>query len=391
MNVIKKLFIKNYRNVNDQKVRLSYGRVAGTIGIICNIFLFAIKILIGIFTASITIVVDAINNLTAAGSSVLTFVGFKLASKPADRKHPFGHAKYENVMGLIISIITLVVGIIFVKSCIEKIIAPVDLIINFWTYLILGVAILVKIFMLLMYRNFAKSIDSEALRASANDSKLDIITSSTILVSMIIMGIFKLNIDGYVGLAVSIFVIYSGTKQILQTISPLISEKPERELVNKIKKTLLSFDGVESLHDLLIHSYGVDSTFASVHIEVPASSNLLDVHELIDKIERYFEDTLNINLTIQVDPIDKENPKTKAIYNKVKTTIKDINSKLSIHSLRVIYGKDRIKVLFDITEDYDINLKKIDVNNILQNAFRDKNQDTNETYEFIFTIDKPMV
>ena len=391
MNVIKKLFIKNYRNVNDQKVRLSYGRVAGTIGIICNILLFAIKILIGIFTASITIVVDAINNLTDAGSSVLTFVGFKLASKPADRKHPFGHAKYENVIGLIISIITLVVGIIFAKSCIEKIIAPVDLIINFWTYLILAIAILVKIFMLVMYRNFAKSIDSEALRASANDSKLDIVTSSTILVSMIIMGIFKINIDGYVGLAVSIFVIYSGIKQILETISPLISEKPERKLVNKIKKTLLSFDGVESFHDLLIHSYGVDSTFASVHIEVPASSNLLDVHELIDKIERYFEDTLNINLTIQIDPIDKENPKTKAIYNKVKSTIKDINSKLSIHSLRVIYGKDRIKVLFDITEDYDINLKKIDVNNILQNAFRDKNQDTNETYEFIFTIDKPMV
>lgn len=387
MNVIKKLFIKNYRNVNDQKVRLSYGRVAGTIGIICNIFLFAIKILIGIFTASITIVVDAINNLTDAGSSVLTFVGFKLASKPADRKHPFGHAKYENVMGLIISIITLVVGIIFAKSCFEKIIAPVDLIINFWTYLILIIAILVKIFMLVMYRNFAKSIDSEALKASANDSKLDIVTSSTILVSMIIMGIFKINIDGYVGLAVSIFVIYSGIKQILETISPLISEKPERKLVNKIKKALSSFDGIESFHDLLIHSYGVDSTFASVHIEVPASSNLLDVHELIDKIERYFEDTLNINLTIQIDPIDKENPKTKAIYNKVKSTIKDINSKLSIHSLRVIYGKDRIKVLFDITEDYDINLKKIDVNDILQNAF----QDTNETYEFIFTIDKPMV
>ena len=387
MNVIKKLFIKNYRNVNDQKVRLSYGRVAGTIGIICNIFLFAIKILIGLFTASITIVVDAINNLTDAGSSVLTFVGFKLASKPADRKHPFGHAKYENVMGLIISIITLVVGIIFAKSCFEKIIAPVDLIINFWTYLILVIAILVKIFMLVMYRNFAKSIDSEALKASANDSKLDIVTSSTILVSMIIMGIFKINIDGYVGLAVSIFVIYSGIKQILETISPLISEKPERKLVNKIKKALSSFDGIESFHDLLIHSYGVDSTFASVHIEVPASSNLLDVHELIDKIERYFEDTLNINLTIQIDPIDKENPKTKAIYNKVKSTIKDINSKLSIHSLRVIYGKDRIKVLFDITEDFDINLKKIDVNNILQNAFQDKK----ETYEFLFTIDKPMV
>ena len=387
MNVIKKLFIKNYRNVNDQKVRLSYGRVAGTIGIICNIFLFAIKILIGLFTASITIVVDAINNLTDAGSSVLTFVGFKLASKPADRKHPFGHAKYENVMGLIISIITLVVGIIFAKSCFEKIIAPVDLIINFWTYLILVIAILVKIFMLVMYRNFAKSIDSETLKASANDSKLDIVTSSTILVSMIIMGIFKINIDGYVGLAVSIFVIFSGIKQILETISPLISEKPERKLVNKIKKALSSFDGIESFHDLLIHSYGVDSTFASVHIEVPASSNLLDVHELIDKIERYFEDTLNINLTIQIDPIDKENPKTKAIYNKVKSTIKDINSKLSIHSLRVIYGKDRIKVLFDITEDFDINLKKIDVNNILQNAFQDKK----ETYEFLFTIDKPMV
>lgn len=387
MNTIKKLFIKDYKNTDDQIVRLRYGSVAGTIGIICNVFLFVLKILVGLFTASITIVVDAINNLTDAGSSILTFVGFKLASKPADRKHPFGHAKYENVMGLIISIITLVVGIIFVKSCIEKIFTPTALLINIWTYLILIIAITVKIFMLMLYKNFAKSIDSDALRANANDSKLDTITSSTILVSMIVMDILKINIDGYIGLAVSIFVIYSGIKQILKTISPLISEKPEKKLVNKIKKALLSFDEIESFHDLLIHNYGLDSTFVSVHIEVPANTNLLDIHELVDKIERHFEDKLKINLTIQVDPVDKENPKTKAIYNKVKTTIKNINSKLSIHGLRVIYAKDRIKVLFDITEDYEINLKKVDVNNILQSAFQNKK----EKYEFIFTIDKPMI
>ena len=387
MKFLKKLFIKNYRDTDNPEVRLRYGRVSGIIGIISNIFLFGIKILIGLLSASITIIVDAINNISDAGTALLTLIGFKLANKPADREHPYGHARYEFIMGLIISIVTLTMGILFSKSCIEKIITPADLHIDVWTFVVLSIAILIKLFQYFMYKSFAKAIDSDTLRANQTDTKLDTISSATILISMIVMAIFNINIDGYIGLAVSIYIIICAFIGILNTISPLISEKPEKRLVNKITKELRSFDGINDMHDLLIHTYGSGSTFASVHVEVPASTSLLDIHELVDKIERHFEDKFKINLTIQIDPIDKENPRTQAIYDKVKATVKSINKKFTIHGLRVIYNVDRVKVLFDIKEDFDTHLKKPEVRQILEKAFSNEN----ETFEFIFTIDKPII
>ena len=387
MKFLKKMFIKNYRDVDNPQVRLKYGRVAGIIGIISNILMCTIKMFIGIISASITIVVDAVNNLTDAGSSILTLIGFKVASKPADRQHPYGHARFEYVMGLIISMITFAAGLIFAKSCFDKILNPEPIDITILTYIILSIGIMVKTFQMLMYRSFAKSIDSDTLKANEVDARLDLISSSTILLSMIIMNIFSINIDGYVGLLVSLFIIYSSFRLIIETINPLISEKPEKRLVNKIKKELLSFEGIHDMHDLLIHTYGSGSTFATVHVEVPSNTQLLEVHELIDKIERHFEDKLQINLTIQIDPVDKNDPKTTAIHDKVEKVIRNINKKLSIHGLRVIYRVDKIKVLFDITEDFDFKLHKSEVNKILQKAFESES----ETYEFIFTIDKPFI
>ena len=387
MKFLKKMFIKNYRDIDNPKVRLKYGRVAGIIGILSNCLIFALKLIIGLISASITIIVDAVNNLTDAGSSILTLIGFKISSKPADREHPYGHARFEYIMGLFISLITFGAGLIFVKSCVEKILAPTPINISVLTYIILGISVIIKLFQMLMYRDFAKTINSDTLKANEVDARLDFITSCTILISMIVMNIFAINIDGYIGLLVSIFIIYSACKIIIETISPLISEKPERKLVNKIKRELLSFDGIHSMHDLLIHTYGSGSAFATVHVEVPSNTTLLEIHELIDQIERHFEDKLQINLTIQIDPVDKENPRSLEIHDKVEKTIKNINKKLSIHGLRVIYKKDKIKVLFDITEHFDFHLQKSEVNKILQNAFADEK----EKYEFIFTIDKPFI
>lgn len=387
MKFLKKMFIKNYRNIDDAKVRLKYGQVAGIIGIISNIAMFIVKLLIGIISASITIIVDAVNNMTDAGSSILTLVGFKLASKPADRDHPYGHARFEYVMGLIISMITFAAGLIFAKSSIEKIFAPEPIDISILTYVILGIGILVKLFQMLMYRDFARSIDSDTLKANEMDARLDLISSCTIFVSMIVMNIFSINIDGYIGLLVSLFIIYSSFRLILETINPLISEKPEKKLVNKIKKELLSFEGIHDMHDLLIHTYGSGSTYATVHVEVPSNTHLLEIHELIDKIERHFEDNLSINLTIQIDPIDQDNPRTREIHDKVEKTIKRINKKLTIHGLRAIYREDKVKVLFDITEDFEFKLQKSEVNKILKSAFANEK----ETFEFIFTIDKPFI
>lgn len=387
MKFIRKLCIKNYRDIDNPQVRLKYGRVAGTIGICSNILMFIIKILIGILSASITIIVDAVNNLTDAGSSILTLVGFKLASKPADRDHPYGHARFEYVMGLIISMITFAAGLIFAKSCFDKIINPTPIDISILTYIILVIGIAVKIFQMLMYRDFSQAIDSDTLKANEMDARLDLISSSTIFISMIVMNIFSINIDGYIGLLVSLFIIYSSFRLILETINPLISEKPEKKLVNKIKRELLSFNGIIDMHDLLIHSYGLGATYATVHVEVPAYESLLNIHELIDEIERHFEDKFGINLTIQIDPIDKDNPRTQKIHDKVEKTIKKINKKLSIHGLRVIYHKDRIKVLFDITEDFEFKLQKSEIKKILNQAFSNES----EQFEFIFTIDKPFI
>ena len=387
MKFLKKMFIKNYKNIDDAKVRLKYGQVAGVIGIISNIVMFIVKLLIGIISASITIIVDAVNNMTDAGSSILTLVGFKLASKPADRDHPYGHARFEYVMGLIISMITFAAGLIFAKSSIEKIFAPEPIDISILTYIILGIGILVKLFQMLMYRDFARSIDSDTLKANEMDARLDLISSCTIFVSMIVMNIFSINIDGYIGLLVSLFIIYSSFRLILETINPLISEKPEKKLVNKIKKELLSFEGIHDMHDLLIHTYGSGSTYATVHVEVPSNTHLLEIHELIDKIERHFEDNLSINLTIQIDPIDQDNPRTREIHDKVEKTIKRINKKLTIHGLRAIYREDKVKVLFDITEDFEFKLQKSEVNKILKSAFANEK----ENFEFIFTIDKPFI
>jgi len=387
MNKIKKLFIKDYENISNPKVRNKYGIVAGTIGIISNISLCILKLILGFISGSITIVIDGVNNITDACSSILTLIGFKLSNKPADKEHPYGHARYEYVMGLIISIIILAIGILFTKSCIEKIITPQPISITIILYVILILSIIIKVLQMMVYFNFAKDIKSDTLKASGLDARNDIITTSTILVAMIIMGIFNINIDGYIGLVVAIFIIYSAINMIKDTISPLISEKPKKELIKSIKKEILSFDGVDDIHDLQIHSYGTGKTFVAIHIEVPATTTLLDSHELVDKITRHFNEKLNINLTIQVDPIDRDTPKTNEIYHTIKNTIKSINKKLSIHSLRVIYSEECTKILFDILEDFDTNISKDVIDEHLSTLFNNENI----KYEYIYTIEKPLI
>lgn len=387
MKLIKKLFIKDYQNIKNPDVRNKYGIVAGTLGIISNIMLFICKLILGLISGSITIIVDAVNNITDALSSILTLIGFKLANKPADKEHPYGHARYEYVMGLIISVIILSIGAIFAKSCIEKIITPKDLSITKIVYIILIISILIKIFQMLMYFNFSKSISSETLKASGIDARNDIITTSTILISMIVMQSFNINIDGYIGLGVSIFIIYSSINLIKDTIGPILSEKPNQELIKLIREEVLSFDGVDDIHDLQIHTYGGGKIYTAIHIEVPATTTLLDSHELVEKITRHFLINLKIHLTIQVDPIDKINPKTNEIYHKVKKAIKSINKELSIHSLRVIYTQEVTKVLFDILEPFGSHLSRHTIDEHLSVFF----SDDPSTYGFIYTIEKPLI
>ena len=385
MKLLKKLFIKNYRNINNPTVHHKYGVVAGIIGIICNIIIFTIGIIIGLFSHSISIIVQSVATLSDAGSSVITLIGFKLASKPADKEHPYGHARVEYVCGLLVTIIMIVMGVIFTKSCIEKIITPEELSINVATYIILIVMILFKLFLMFMYSSFAKDIDSDTLKASSVDARNDMFANIAILISMIIMSIFNINIDAFVGLAVSILVIYSAIQMFGETVDPLISVKPNKKLVAKIKRELRSFDTIIDIHDLLVHSYGTGSTFASVHVEIPDYITLLDCHELVDRIERHFEDELNINLTIQVDPVNEQSPEVEKLCRKVEKTLRKLNKNIKVHGFRVINRKKSVRLLFDILEDFNTKLTKKQITTTLQKALAKDGV----KYEFVFTIDKP--
>lgn len=387
MRLIKKLFIKNYRKTEDPTVHHKYGIVAGAIGIIFNLIIAIFGIVIGLIANSITIIIQSIGNLTDAGSSIITLLGFRLSSKPADKEHPFGHARVEYICGLVISILMLIIGIMFSKSCIEKIITPEEITINIYTYIILVIMILSKLFLMILYRNFAKDIKSDTLLATSVDSRNDLLSTIAILISMIIMQTCNINIDGWIGLGVSLISILAAIKMVKDTIDPLISVKPNKKLVSKIKRELLSFDGINDMHDLLIHTYGSGAIFVSVHVEVPHNTNLLDCHELIDKIERHFDENLNINLTMQIDPINEDDPLAINIENTIQKTLRKHNKNITIHGLRIEEESDKIKVFFDILEDFSSHLSKKQINTLLHEAFKH----SKKNLEFIFTIDKPFI
>lgn len=385
MKFLKKMFIKNYRQTNNPEIHHKYGIVAGIIGIVINTLLSIVGTIIGLISGSISLVVQSIGNIADAGSSVITLVGFKVSTKPADKEHPFGHARVEYICGFIITIITLMLGILSAKSSFDKIFSPDTLEINIATFITLGLIIISKLFLMLMYRSFANDINSDTLRASSSDSGIDMIAAIGILISMIVMYFTHINIDSFLGLAISLLIIVSSIKMMKDTIDPLISVKPNKKLVSKIKKEILSFEGVNDMHDLLVHTYGSGAVFASVHLEVPDSTTLLDCHELIDKIERHFEDKLHINLTMQVDPVSLNNKKSLAIEEKVEDSLKELNPKLIVHGLRVVYEAGKTKVLFDILEDFNSHLTKEQIIEHLEKAFENHKTE----FEFIFTIDKP--
>lgn len=383
--MLKKLFIKDYQNTCDPAVRERYGTVSGAFGIVTNIVLFVIKLLIGLFSNSITIIADAVNNLTDVGSSVLTMLGFKLSSKPADKEHPYGHARYEQVTALLIALLVLSIGVLFAKSSIEKIISPEELSFGIVTYLTLIAAIVLKLVQMLVYLDFAKSIDSDTIRAAAMDSRNDVITTLSVLLSVIIMGLFNVNIDGYVGLLVSVFLIISALKMVSQTISPMLGMPPSKELVDSIYSLIHKSECVKGVHDLIVHNYGVGANFASVHAEVDAACDIIAIHDEIDNIERECHKALGVMLTIHMDPIDYSNPLRQKLYDITKSAVLEFNPDLTIHDFRIVDGPTHTNVLFDVVEPLGI---KIDLE-ALKKLMSERYPDDNE-YFFYVTVDKDL-
>lgn len=352
MSLIPRLFIKNYKDVDNPKVRFAYGRMCGVVGIISNFFLCALKIVFGLIIHSIAIIADGINNLADAGSSVITLIGFKLASLPSDKDHPFGHQRYEYITGLIVSVIIFFIGALLLKSSIEDLIAfeikETTTKMSIITCIILFISVLVKCWQCLFYKHYGKLIKSTALVATGTDSLNDCITTIAILASVIV-NMFYPNgyLDGIMGISVSIFILISGCKLIKETISPLIGEAPSKEFTDMVIKKILSYKGVLGVHDLVIHSYGEEKIFITAHVEVDSSESINVSHDMIDNIERDFS-CMNLNLVIHMDPVDIHDEVVMNLKKVVSKTIDEIDPELKFHDFRIVKGITHTNVLFDI-------------------------------------------
>lgn len=352
-----RLFVKDYRNIKQPAVRSSIGKMAGVTGIVCNLFLFCIKLAAGIMAGSVSVYADAANNLSDSAASVLTLLGFRMAQRPADKDHPYGHARYEYLSGLAIAVFVLLLGSEMAVSSVKRIINPNNGEISVFTFAVLGAAIVIKLWMFLFYRALGRHIGSASLQASAVDSRNDVITTATVLVGCLLRLYLDINIDGYIGLAVSLFILYSGMALVGSTVSPLLGKQADAELVSAIHALVLGNEKVLGIHDLLVHDYGPDNCFASIHVEISADESPLDCHDIIDSIEREVQSKLNVNLVIHYDPVvdDEE-------WNEMRRTVEQIiqttNSRLSMHGFRIVKEREEAVLVFDLDVPYDMQRRQ---------------------------------
>ena len=344
-----KLFVKDYQKTKDPVVRAKYGTLSGIVGIISNLILCAIKIFAGILSGSVSIMADGINNLSDAGSSIVTLIGFKLSTKPADEDHPFGHERIEYLTGVIVSMIILLIGGSLFITSFEKILdTDATMEVSPTIFIILGISILIKLWQAIFNKKNGKAIDSDALLATSQDSLNDCISTAAVIVGMIVYSVFNFSIDGYIGILVSIFILISGISMVKETISPLLGENVSKELSEKIGAKVMSYKGILGVHDLVVHSYGPNKIYATIHAEVSSKEDIFEIHDTIDNIERDFRQELNIDLVIHMDPIDINDPKTKELKDKVLEIITDYDPVLTIHDFRIVSGPTHTNVLFDI-------------------------------------------
>lgn len=387
MKFIRKLFIKNYEDTKNPVVRYKHGLVAGIFGIISNVILCVFKLIVGIIGNSITVIADAVNNLSDAGSSAVTVFGFKLSSLPADSEHPFGHARYEYISGLVVSVIILVIGVLLMKSSIEKCITPEEVNCSVFTYVVLGFAILMKFFQMMLYLSFSKAIDSGALKASAMDSRNDIIATTAVLISTIIIDTTGVNIDAYMGIAVSLFIIISAVMLIRESMSPILGEKPDKELVDRLTAKIKSYDGVLGIHDLVIHSYGQTKCFALCHVEVDASVNIITSHDIIDNIEHDVYNELGIVLNIHLDPVDLTDEEMLTLKKIAESVLEKEAPALSMHDFRIVKGDTHTNILFDIVLPFG---DKTDLKEIKDRMAEEFKKINDTTYFFVVDVDRQL-
>ena len=379
-----KLFIKDYENVSIPSVREGYGKLAGIVGIVSNLLLCVMKIMIGIFSKSIAIIADGINNLADASSSIITLIGFKLASAPEDEDHPYGHARIEYLTGLFISILIIIIGVQLFKSSVQKILNPDPLVFSYTTIVILVVAIIIKLWQAAFNVTVGKKINSVALMATAADSRNDVISTSAVLISVVVSHITGFPIDGYMGCLVALFIIWSGIQLIRETSSPLLGEAPSQEVVDNILEIVTRDPDVLGVHDLMVHNYGPGKIFASIHVEVDADGDLMKSHDMIDNIERIVKEELHIHFVVHMDPIKTNDPLVDKMRKVISKAVGSIEGVENIHDFRIVPGPTHTNIIFDAVISMNCTTCEKDITEIANEAVKA----IDETYYVVITFDR---
>ena len=384
VSLLAKLFIKDYKNTSSENVRKAYGMLCGALGIFLNVILFALKFFAGIVTASVAITADAFNNLSDAGSSLVSLIGFKLAGQEPDKEHPFGHGRIEYISSFIISMLILLMGFELFKTSFKKLFAPEEIVFSPIVLIILVASILTKFYMCFYNKKTGELISSASMKATAADSLGDTVSTGVVLISTLISHFFNINIDSYCGLAVACFILYTGFTTAKDTISPLLGNPPAKELVDKIYSLVLAHPEISGIHDLIVHDYGPGRLIISLHAEVPASGDILALHDTIDNIEHELSHELGCLAVIHMDPIDNSDEFTLELKSKIRDFVKNISPELTIHDFRIVKGPTHTNIIFDIVVPPKFRLK----NEELRSKIADDIKSLDESYNAVIEIDR---
>lgn len=383
MRFLVKHLIPNYEDIHDAKIRTKYGNLTSFVGILANLVLFLGKFLIGTLANSVSITADAVNNLSDAGSSMISLISFKLSNRPADEEHPFGHARYEYIASMIVGILILFLGIELVQNSLDKIIHPQTIAFSLLSIGILIASILVKFWMYAYNRYYGKQLNSSVMSATAADSLSDCMATAAVLASTCISPLIHFNLDGYMGVLVAIFIITAGIKIVKETLNSLLGASPSREEVMEIVDLIKSHEGVLGIHDLMIHDYGPNNRFASVHVEVSAKEDIFISHDMIDNIEREIHEKLQIQMVIHMDPIDVDDEETNTMRETMKKIVTSIDPSLSIHDFRMVKGNTHTNLIFDCLVPYQIKL----TTNQIMDQINEQLNTLDQTYYVVVTFD----
>ncbi|MGN0642503.1 MAG: cation diffusion facilitator family transporter [Huintestinicola sp.] len=380
-------FVKDYENTEDNKVREHYGMLSSIVGIFCNVALFILKYIFGTISNSISIISDAFNNLSDSASCIVTFLGYKLAAKPADKDHPFGHGRMEYLTALSIAVIIMLVGIELLKSSVDKILHPEEIIFSVWALISLIVSICVKLWMSFFNTKLGRRINSSVMEATAQDSRNDVIATSAAAIALIASIFTDLPVDGIMGVIVSVFVLKGGFGIIKDTVDDLLGKPADNELSKKIAELVLSKEHIIGIHDLVIHNYGPGNLIASCHVEVRSDENFVAVHDIVDGIEREIHTQLGVMMTIHMDPIDMDDEQVNSCREMIRAFVKTIDSRLHIHDFRMVSGETHTNVIFDLVVPYDCKLKDTELKSIID-GFLDAQE---KNYFSVITFDREFV